>query len=394
MSFIRNYLLAVQFFTRIPVTGRLAAWVGYSPQMLRASAAHFPGVGWLVGLLVAALSAALLMGLPKGGFSPLVVAALGTAFGILLTGAFHEDGLADVADGLGGAYQRERALEIMKDSRVGAFGAIAIVTALLVKVALIAQLAGMGLAVLCGMVFLAHVVSRTWPLFIIRLLPHVGDAAGSKSKPLAEQITLPALFVALAWCAAAIVLAWFFQSSLPSEMTAKNGGMARAITGALATSAIAFAWMLRMFTRRLQGFTGDCLGAAQQVCELAFYLGFLLAWGPLEPLAGSPCAPTNSAGHLLRRAGYRSRCCAYRRRCASPGTCLAASLHRAYFTAQALSAIGPKPAGAAPRSGFQCGPASAGNGLRDLGGRCVVGHSACSGRRLDTRLRHPPVRWK
>jgi adenosylcobinamide-GDP ribazoletransferase len=282
MQFIRHYLLALQFFTRIPVTGRLAAWVGYSPQMLRASAAHFPGVGWLVGLLVAGLSGGLLMALPGAGFAPLIVATMGTAFGILLTGAFHEDGLADVADGLGGSLQRERALEIMKDSRVGAFGAIAIVMALLVKVALVAQLASMDGGLLCVGLFLAHVVSRTWPLLLIRLLPHVGDLAGSKSKPLADQITLSSLVVALVWCLLALGLVLWLQESMqwlvPTELsTSVEGGL----IGALAASALAFAWMWRWFSKRLQGFTGDCLGATQQVCELAFYLGFLLGWGAL-----------------------------------------------------------------------------------------------------------------
>jgi len=277
MAFVRNYLLAIQFFTRIPVTGRLAAWVGYSPQMLRDSAAHFPGVGWLVGLLVAALSAALLLGLPAGVFSPLIVATVGTAFSILLTGAFHEDGLADVADGLGGSYQRARALEIMKDSRVGAFGAIAIAMVLLVKVALVAQLASMGVAVLVAAVFLAHVVSRTWPLCLIRLLPHVGDVAGSKSKPLAEQITVPALAVALLWCGAALVMVGYGQGD--AGFRVPDSAPWRCIAGGLTASALAFGCMWRLFARRLQGFTGDCLGATQQVCELAFYLGFLLAWG-------------------------------------------------------------------------------------------------------------------
>ena len=101
--FLRHYLLALQFFTRIPVTGPLAEWVGFSPDMLRASAGHFPGVGWLVGGLLAGLSWLLLLLLPETPLAPLVVAVLGTAAGVLLTGAFHEDGLADVADGLGGA---------------------------------------------------------------------------------------------------------------------------------------------------------------------------------------------------------------------------------------------------------------------------------------------------
>ena len=135
--FCRHYLLSLQFFTRIPVTGRLGDWVGYSPAMLRASAGHLPGVGWLVGSLVAGFTALLLACLPDGGFSPLVAAVWGTAFGVLLTGAFHEDGLADVFDGLGGSPDRERALVIMKDSRVGAFGAIAMMLALLSAICMV-----------------------------------------------------------------------------------------------------------------------------------------------------------------------------------------------------------------------------------------------------------------
>ena len=101
MQFIRHYLLAIQFFTRLPITGRLAAWVGYSPDMLRASAAHFPGVGMLVGGLVAVLTAVLLVFLPQTSpLSSLAAAVLGTVFSVMLTGAFHEDGLADIADGL------------------------------------------------------------------------------------------------------------------------------------------------------------------------------------------------------------------------------------------------------------------------------------------------------
>lgn len=277
-QFIRHYLLAVQFFTRIPVTGRLADWVGYSPAMLRASAAHFPGVGWLVGACVSALSGLLLAGLPDGGYSPLVVAALGTAFGVLITGAFHEDGLADVADGLGGSLDRERALLIMKDSRVGAFGAIAVVLALLTKVSLLALLGSVSSLLLCLALFWAHVVSRTWPLLLIRFLPHVGDAAGSKSKPLADQITLPSLGVALLWCLMALVLAGVALVAMNSLAVEDDFiPLFKSLLAALAASALAFGVMWRWFWTRLQGFTGDCLGTTQQVCEIAFYLGLALS---------------------------------------------------------------------------------------------------------------------
>ncbi|MFT4240983.1 MAG: adenosylcobinamide-GDP ribazoletransferase [Acidovorax sp.] len=264
MQFLRHYLLAVQFFTRIPVTGRLAAWVGYSPAMLRASTAHLPGVGWLAGLLAAGVYAALYLALAPNPFAPAVAAVFSTIATVLMTGGFHEDGLADVADGLGGAASRERALDIMKDSRIGAFGAMALVLALLAKVALLSLLGAHGLAAALAAIAGAHVLSRGWPLLIVRALPHVGDAAKSKSKPLADQISGRALVVAGLWCFGPLALVWQAHTAIY-------------LIASMVCSALAAAWMARWFARRLQGFTGDCLGAAQQVSEIGFYLGAALS---------------------------------------------------------------------------------------------------------------------
>lgn len=258
LNALRHFLLALQFFTRIPVTGRLAAWVGYSPQMLRASAAHFPGVGWIVGGVAAAVFVAVSQGLP-----PLAAALLSTVATVWLTGAFHEDGLADVADGLGGSAQRERALEIMKDSRIGAFGAIALVLALGLKVALLAAIAAQGVAAVVAALLGAHVLSRLAPLFLIRFLPYVGDSGASKSKPLADAIGGGALAVGILWSIPAAAPVLLAQGAM------KTGAMLLAVVAA-------GAWMARLFRRRLQGFTGDGLGATQQVCELAVY--GVLAW--------------------------------------------------------------------------------------------------------------------
>ncbi len=277
-SFIRHYLLSLQFFTRIPVTGCLADWVGFSPAMLRASAGHFPGVGVLVGALVAGFTALLLAWLPTNVFAPLVAAVLGTVLSVMVTGAFHEDGLADIVDGLGGSQDRERALVIMKDSRVGAFGAIAVVLALLAKVALLALLGSVSLQWMVLGIFAAHVVSRTWPLLLIRLMAHVGDAAGSKSKPLADQISAAALLTGFVWCFMALALVVIAQAATNS--IAISTGLCTTlgpVAAGVALSGLAFLYMWRLLWRRLQGFTGDGLGATQQVCELAFYLGLALA---------------------------------------------------------------------------------------------------------------------
>jgi len=284
MTALRHFLLALQFFTRIPVTGRLADWVGFSPAMLRASAAYFPAVGVVIGGLVVVLTAALMHFLPTA-YAPLVAASFGTAWSVWLTGAFHEDGLADVADGLGGSYEREKALIIMKDSRVGAFGAIAVVLAILSKVALLALLGAVGALWMCLALMAAHVVSRTWPLLVIRWLPHVGDDAGSKSKPLADQISTSSLAVALLWCAGAMALSACIAASVLSGTGVQTLAIAQLLPvlkvlacGGLA-GALAFVYLLRMFARRLQGFTGDCLGTTQQVCEIFFYLGCALGLG-------------------------------------------------------------------------------------------------------------------
>jgi len=265
-AFLRHYLVAVQFFTRLPVTGSLGAWVGFSPELLRASAAHFPGVGWLVGIAACAAFAVVSLVLPETTFTPLAAAVAATACTVWITGAFHEDGLADLADGLGGSADRQRALEIMKDSRIGSFGATALVLTVLAKVALLAVLATDSPAAAPAALLAAHVVSRFWPLLVIKTLAHIGDAAGSKSKPLADAISRGALIAGAAWCI------------VPLAVAALALGVAFVAAGFLA-SALAFLWMHRLLARRLQGFTGDGLGATQQACELAFYFGAACALG-------------------------------------------------------------------------------------------------------------------
>ncbi len=261
MQPLRHFVLAVQFFSRIPVTGRLAAWAGWSPQLQHASVAHLPGIGWLVGAWGAACLAATGWLLAPSPWMPLVAAVLSTVATLWLTGGLHEDGLADVADGLGGFVPPERALEIMKDSRLGAYGAMALVMALLAKLSLVALLIDIHVQSAALLLCSIHVLSRMAPLALMQCLPYVGQAAHSKAlhaagRPLAAR----GLVAATLWCLPALALTGWL-GGLPLVISL-------VLPGALATAA-----MVRWLRRRLGGMTGDCLGAAQQVCELAMLLG-------------------------------------------------------------------------------------------------------------------------
>lgn len=269
-NFFQHFLLAIQFFTRIPIVNKLDAWLAFTPLKLQKSLAHLPAVGALVAVLCAIPLVFLYATLPQplmGGANAWVAAIFSTALGLLLTGGFHEDGLADLADGLGGSYDRERALDIMKDSRIGAFGAMALILALLAKVALLALLLQVDWRIAVVALILAHVCSRFMPLWITYKLPHVGNTLRSKSKPITEHIAPATVGVAALWCLGAIGLAFFVALKaywLWGAVGAFLGGML----------------VYHRLRSRLQGFTGDGLGAAQQLGELGFYLFVLMGMGP------------------------------------------------------------------------------------------------------------------
>ena len=270
MQALRHFLLAVQFFSRIPVNGRLAAWVGWSPEMQRASAAHLPGVGWLVGLWAALLVALTHWLLVYTPWTPLLMAVISTVGTLWLTGGFHEDGLADVADGLGGFVPPERALEIMKDSRLGSYGVMTLVMTLLTKVALIAALATAlkpfwAPLPLMALLLSAHVLSRFTPLVLMYGLPYVGLEASSKTLNITKQpLGWRGLMTGALWCLPVLPMLWWL-----------GGGLL--IAKVLLACNLTTWLLLRWFRKRLGGFTGDCLGACQQINELAVLLAAAIA---------------------------------------------------------------------------------------------------------------------
>lgn len=248
-------LVAVQFLTRIPVP----ALPDYQPQWLHQSSRYFPAVGLLIGLLCAFVF--WLAGLL---FNPLVASVISTAFGIKLTGAFHEDGLADTCDGLGGGLTRERTLTIMKDSRLGTYGTLGLVSALLLKVSL---LAGMPASVAPIALIVAHSASRLFCISLIALLPYGGDVEHAKAKPMAQQLTPIQALISSAWVLGALGLV-----SIIFPTTIRQIGFAQ-WSLALLLAVIATDYMRRLLRRRLGGYTGDGLGATQQLSEVAIYMG-------------------------------------------------------------------------------------------------------------------------
>ncbi len=256
---LRLVFVALQFLTRVP----MPRWVGFEPAWLQACLRHFPLVGAGLGAFAAAVVGAALALWP-----PTVAAALSVAATVWLTGAFHEDGLADTCDGLGGAVSRARALEIMKDSRIGSYGAVGLVLALVLKVATIAALVAESAASFGAAAALVwgHAASRAAPVLLVWRLPYAGDPEHAKAKPLATQIGGLGVGVALAWL---VVVA--------AVLLALQPGILGALSVSAAAAALAALWCGRWLRCRLGGFTGDTLGATQQIVELVILLAWL-AW--------------------------------------------------------------------------------------------------------------------
>lgn len=274
LDFLRTLLLALQFFTRIPLPAAWAQWADFSPARLRAAIACMPAMGWLVGGVAVAVFAAVLqlwgtpwMWLRAPGLLLALAALLSTAATIGLTGAIHEDGLADVADGLLGSADAERALQIMKDPRVGSYAVLVLVLVLLFKTALLVALAWLSVPGALYWLLAAHVLSRFFPLLLVNRLPHVGLAGQSKTQQMAGVMDRLPLWPAALSCLPLAAAGWLPQG--PRLLLAT--GLCALAAGAVA---LGMGWW---FKRRLQGFTGDCLGATQQVCELACYATALTA---------------------------------------------------------------------------------------------------------------------
>jgi adenosylcobinamide-GDP ribazoletransferase len=236
----QQFLMAVMFFTRLPVTPLLR----YDPGLTAGMPRFFPLVGWLVGGIAALLLWLCAHLLP---WLPAIIVA--TSLSILLTGAFHEDGFADMCDAFGGGWEKEQVLLIMKDSRLGTYGTLGLVLMLGGKISLLASLS---LPAALGALVAGHVLSRTTATSLLLSLDYVRDTEDpAKIKTPVSRFTGRDLLFTLATAAPAL---WLLPpaSWLP----------------VLATQLAVRSWAAWYYRKRIGGYTGDCLGGAQQLSEI------------------------------------------------------------------------------------------------------------------------------
>lgn len=237
---LRELLAGIQFLTRLPVPA-----YRFEPDMVMGAAKFYPIVGALVGLPAVAIERLL-----RGHLPVTVVAAAVLVSFVVITGGMHEDGLADTADGLGAGGERKRVLDIMRDSRIGSFGTLAIVFSVLCRWALLSAIAPGRFAFY---VLSAQVLCRWTALPLAHFLPSARkDGLGEK---LAHKVSLAALAIGSALALAIVGLCLRIRMLAP-------------VAAVLAVTIASGLW----YRAKLGGITGDCFGASNQLAEIAVYL--------------------------------------------------------------------------------------------------------------------------
>lgn len=240
------FLNAIMFYTRIPVPKNLP----YSDEILNRSTRYFPFIGWIIG----GIGAAVFYGL-QFVFPPELAILLSMLATIFVTGAFHEDGFADFCDGFGGGYTRERILTIMKDSRIGTYGSIGLIGMLATK---FMSLHAINTATIPLVLLAGHSVSRLMPILVIYTSEYSREDVTSKSKPIGKKGK-----------GFDFVLAVFFGMVLLIFIPITFSLMVLPVL--LLTTFLFRSYIVC----KIGGYTGDCLGAIQQIAEVIFYLSWV-----------------------------------------------------------------------------------------------------------------------
>mgnify|MGYP001606185025 CR=1 FL=1 len=247
-------LTAIIFYTRlhVPVS------VPYSEDMLNKATRYLPLIGWITGgFMMAALYI-------LGNIAPPMVCILiAIIIGVWITGAFHEDGFADMCDGFGGGWTKEKILDIMKDSRIGTYGMLGLLLIMTLKFLSLRELP---LSLVMIAILTAQPLSRFMAVTVIYTHSYARDNDDSKAKPIAKGITFNGLLVAGLWGWLPFMAAIVYLHNYTLLLTIPALLLAR--------------WyMVRLMQKWIGGYTGDCLGAVQQVSETVIYLCFcILTW--------------------------------------------------------------------------------------------------------------------
>ncbi len=245
----RLFLMALMFFTRIPSPVRFE----YRPEFAGQAAKYLPAVGIVVGVVTGAVFWLAHWVFPQG-----VAVLLSMTAGLLLTGGFHEDGFADACDGFGGGSTCEDVLRIMKDSRVGAFGAMGIALLLLLKFEALSLIQEDAVPIV---LIVGHALSRLAAVSLMQTHRYLRREGEGKSHGVAQPMSGGSFIFALVTGLLPIVWLDYRMGMLVLAVVVAT----RFIIG-------------HHFSRRLGGYTGDCLGAVQQVTEITIYLSILAAW--------------------------------------------------------------------------------------------------------------------
>lgn len=240
-------LTAIMFYTRIPVPKS----IGYSSDKLNKATRYFPFIGYLVG----GLGSLVFIGANK--LLSIDVAVISSiAAMVLLTGSFHEDAFADFCDGFGGGYTREEILSIMKDSRIGTFGAVGLCLLFLFKFVLLRDI---GAEIFPVILIAAHVLSRFVVVVFLYTSQYVGSTKVSKSKPVGDKNSAGTFIISMLWIAPL-----FFVLGL------------KAFLIILPVQLVLLVYFRYYIHKKTGGYTGDVLGALQQMSEILFYISFLI----------------------------------------------------------------------------------------------------------------------
>ena len=247
MKELKIFFTALMFYTRIPVP----KGTGYSDENLNKSTRYFP----LIGIIIGSIGALVLYGFHF--ILPNVLAILfSMATTIYITGAFHEDGFADFCDGFGGGYTKDKVLSIMKDSRIGTYGSVGLIMILAVKFFALTnvEISSVPIVLIC-----AHAFSRIFPVVMIYTSSYSRLDATSKTKPIGKKGSIGSLIIALI---CSLVFLYFFHWF--------------AIIVIIFICTIIFIIFRNYVLRRIDGYTGDVLGALQQISEIGFYIAYLI----------------------------------------------------------------------------------------------------------------------